>query len=122
VTNAANANGFLEVCAASEPERTVLGDFQVTVGSRRYTVPAEACTFPIEVPGGDVTISEAPVDGVQVFNIDAYSLDTEGRKVNRLVAREPANRIAIATVAPGSLSGQTLVSFIHKKTQPITPQ
>ena len=110
--------GFLEICSTAEGR---VGRNLLTVSisgvPRQFTLPVTACTAAIELPAGEVSVTEQPVEGIEVADMDAYGLDTRGERESRLIVKIPSARTVRATVLPGDVSVQTIVMFIVKPPQ-----
>lgn len=106
VTAAGSNTGFLEVCKASDGSG-VSGAFRFTVGTRTIEVPVGACSAPIQLPAGIVTVTEEPVAGVAVSGIAVSPPD-------RTLGTSVADRTATVRIVPGGVDTQTIVTFTNR--------
>ena len=106
VRAATATSGYIEVCKASDGS-LVTGTFQFTVGAQTVAVPVGACSAPLSVPAGTVTVTEEAVAGVGVVDIAISPAD-------RLVSSSVPARSAQVTVVAGDVSTQTLVTFTNR--------
>lgn len=91
--------GYLEVCKKSKSGQ----DFTFTVQGQAVTVPAGACSPSIKVVSGQVAIHEQPSASSQMTGCSsrpAYPVDCN-----------IAAQTAIAIVAPGGISKETIVTI-----------
>lgn len=92
--------GFLEICKQGH----VKGNFTFHVNPGNlgpFVVPAGACSPPIEVVAGTVTITETPTSGSAMFNCATIPSNRQG----------PCNTGTLTStvlVAPGNVSNQTI--------------
>ncbi|MGA9352159.1 MAG: hypothetical protein WBV46_00615 [Terriglobales bacterium] len=123
--NTAN-DGYVEVCKQSNPSFPVTGTFDFTVtapyfSSGTVSVPVGECSGPVQVPSGTVTISEAPVAGVAVSDVTAYSYDPG--YTDQLVAWTAPNPSATVTVEPGNdVALETIATFTNSAAEGQTGQ
>jgi carboxypeptidase N regulatory subunit len=106
VTQAAAASGFLEICKEADGP-SVSGDFAFDVGGRTVVVPVGACSAPVDVPAGTVTVVEAAVDGYSVSDIRAFPPE-------RMLGRILATHTVQVTVPAGDVSTETVVTFANR--------
>ena len=95
--------GYLEICKQSPAK----GNFTFTVNPGNlgpFGVPAGACSPPIEVFAGTVTITEAPVSGSVLTGCSTIPANRQG-------ACDPSTQTSTVTVAPGNVSAQTVAIF-----------
>ncbi|HEY5176043.1 MAG TPA: hypothetical protein VII95_10830 [Terriglobales bacterium] len=111
-------NGYVEICKASCPLHPVTGLFTFTAinggfNSGPLTVPVGACTAPIQVPSGTVTINEAVRLGYEVTNIGAYGYNVFGQRENRLLSSNLPFQTANVRVVAGDVSTETVATFTN---------
>jgi hypothetical protein len=111
-------NGYIELCKQSDPNYPVTGTFNFNLSSPFYSsgpyaVPVGTCSGPIQVPSGELTITEAPQVGVAVDNVTAYSYDQLGNYINELDSWTAPNLSAIVTVMPGGVNLETIATFTN---------
>ena len=102
------SNGYLEICKASSTANPVTGNFTFTATIGTFTsgalvVPVGACTAPISVPVGTVTVTEAPTPGAGVTSITA----------NQPLTSDLTKQTAMVTVVAGDVSTATVVTFTN---------
>jgi hypothetical protein len=105
-TNETVTTGFLEVCkAASEG---VSGSFQFSVSGVNdpVTVPAGQCSQAIELPAGQVTVTEQQQQGYGLASCATQPAE-------RLVSCDTSTQTAVATIVAGSLGNQTILTFTN---------
>ncbi len=100
--------GFLEVCKAADGEG-VSGTFTFDVNGQSVRVPAGACSAPLQLQAGDVTITEAPAPGISVVAVETIPAD-------RLVRADLPARTATVRVVAGDASTQTIATFGNRFT------
>lgn len=98
--------GYLEVCKASDGSG-VSGTFRFTVGAQTVSVPVDACSAPLRLPVGPITVTEEPVPGVAVASIAVAPSDRE-------VSTSLPARSAQVNVVSGGIDAQTLVTFTNR--------
>ena len=101
------ATGYLEICKTSDPEGPVTGTFTFMVAGQTFTVPAGACTAPIQLPAGQVTITEQSRAGIVLTEISTIPSD-------RLVSSDLNTGTAVVNIVPGDVSTETVVFFRNK--------
>jgi hypothetical protein len=115
-TDASRKSGFLEICKTvtvkSGPPSTTLFRFTVAgVPPFAVTVPAGACSPPINVPAGNYTITETPFPAgfvmtgctvIPASRLFPGSCSTSLHKVK-------------VSVAAGGISSETIVTFTNRK-------
>ena len=67
-------NGYVEICKQSDPEYPVTGIFDFTATAPLFSsgtiqVPVGECSGPVQVPAGQVTLTEAPTVGDLVSDV-----------------------------------------------------
>ncbi|MCA1707323.1 MAG: hypothetical protein LC808_30275, partial [Actinobacteria bacterium] len=86
----------------------VTGSFQFSVGGQLFTVPVGQCTGPIEVPAGQVTVTEVGRPGFQVVTCTTFPAAALGTNCNQ------GNQTAVVNVAFGGISAQTALTFVNR--------
>lgn len=99
-------SGYLEVCKASDGSG-VSGTFRFTVGAQSIAVPVDACSAPLQLPVGPVTVTEEPVPGVAVASIAVTP-------VERQVSVSLPDRSAQVNVVAGGVATQSIVTFTNR--------
>ena len=102
-------NGYVEICKdAAGPDVTGLFAFTITTNTTTQTASAYAgqCTGPIQVPAGNVTIEEAPRNGIQLTSVSSLPAD-------RLFSANLINRTATVEVPVGDVATETQVHFLN---------
>ncbi len=101
--------GYLEVCK-DVTSADVTGQFDFTVTAPGFSQVASAyagqCTGPIAVPGGNVSITEAARQGIQLTSVSTLPAD-------RLFSANLINRVATVEVPVGDVSTETQVHFVN---------
>jgi streptogramin lyase len=108
-TNFRVPTGVIEVCKDAAPGTTLNGTFSFAVSgaaNNPYTIPAGACSGPILVQAGSVTISETPRAGFQLIDVSANPLD-------RIVSIDIPRGSAVVNVPAGNVSTETVVRFVN---------
>jgi len=116
-------NGYLEICKQSNPEYPVSGifDFTATVpffSSGTIEVPVGECSGAVEVPSGQVTVTEAPTIGDLVSDVTACSYNIFGQCVPDLISWTLPDLYATVPVASGGVSSETLTTFTNYAASP----
>jgi hypothetical protein len=110
-TNAKTPTGFLEICKDAAPGSTfpagTVFDFTVSGVPETITAAVGACSGPIQVPVGSVTITEAPRAGSTLASVTTLP-------VGRLVSTNLPGGSAVVTVVAGDLSTQTVARFANQ--------
>ena len=111
-------DGYIELCKQSDPDYPVSGTFNFNLTAPFFStgpigVPVGACSPPIQVPSGVITIAEAPQIGVAVEDVTAYSYDQFGNYVNELDSWTPPQQTATVTVVPGGVNLETVATFTN---------
>jgi hypothetical protein len=108
--------GFLEVCKDAAPGTSFPAGttFTFTISGVPGTrvVPVGACSGPIEVPAGSVTITEAARPDASLVNVVALPSE-------RLVSKNIGGLSAVVTIIAGNISTETVARFINT---PVTGQ
>ena len=99
--------GFLEICKESDQTAPLTGNFTFTVAGQTYTIPAGACSPPIQLPAGQATIVEEERTGTELAGIRTVP-------VERLVSSDLTTRTAVVTIVAGDVSTETIVFFRNK--------
>lgn len=128
-------DGYIEVCKQSNPAFPVKGTFNFTVTTPMYSsgpegVPVGECSGPIQVPPGNVTVTETPQAGVSVSDVTAYSYSSGGAYIDQLVswpAPNPPNPpnpyAAVVGVASGNdVALETIATFTNSSAEGQTGQ
>jgi hypothetical protein len=113
-TNFRIPTGILEVCKDAAPGTAVTGSFSFNVsGAMRnpYVVPVGACSGPILVQAGSVTITEVARAGFELVDVSTIPL-------NSLVSTNLPGGSAVVTVAPGDVTTETVATFINSPAAP----
>ncbi len=108
-TNFRVPTGVIEVCKDAAPGTTLTGSFSFDVSgapNNPYEVPAGACSGPIVVQAGAVTITETPRSGFQLVDVSANPAD-------RVVSLDIPRGSTVINVAAGGVSAETLVHFVN---------
>jgi len=116
-------NGYIEICKQSNPEYPVTGTFDFTATAPQFSsgtiqVPVGECSGPVEVPSGQVTVTEAPTIGDLVSDVTACSYNEFGECVPDLVSWTLPDLYATVPVATGDSSLETLVTFTNYAASP----
>ena len=98
--------GFLEVCKEADGP-AVTGDFTFEVAGHTVVVPVGACSGPVELPAGPVTIREVGVEGLTLTAVHALP-------AHRLLAQDLGAATARVMVVAGDVSAQTAVTFTNR--------
>ena len=104
-TGAAMAgSGYTEICDSSPPERNISDVF--TYAGRGVRVPLNACSPPLRVHAGDLTIHEMFRAGL--------TFGTCRANPERLLLRcNQRLRTAVIAIVPGNVSTQTIARFVN---------
>ncbi len=118
------ADGYIELCKQTDPDFPVGGTFNFNLTAPFFStgpigVPVGACSPPIEVPSGVVTITEAPQIGVGVENVTAYSNGPFGQ-IDELDSWTFPDLTATVTVMPGDVSLETVATYTNYAAPPGT--
>jgi hypothetical protein len=116
-------NGDVEICKQSNPEYPVSGIFDFTAtapffSSGTIEVPVGECSGAVEVPPGQVTLTEAPTIGDLVSNVTACSYNEFGECVPDLISWTLPDLYATVPVASGGVSSETLTTFTNYAASP----
>ncbi|MGA7462494.1 MAG: hypothetical protein WBW69_19830 [Candidatus Korobacteraceae bacterium] len=121
--NPAN-NGYVEICKQGNPEYpppNQLYDFTATAplfSSGTIQIPLGECSGAIEVPSGQVTVTEAPTIGVLVSDVTACSYNVFGECVPDLISWTQPDLFATVPVTQGGVSSETLTTFTNYAASP----
>ncbi|MBK7705571.1 MAG: DUF3494 domain-containing protein [Acidobacteria bacterium] len=104
--------GNIEICKAlPQGDPIAIGTlFTFTVAGTNYLVPAGACSAPIEVAAGNVTVTEAVRSNTAVTSIVT-------NPANRRVSFSLGLRQVVVAVPEGDVSDQTVVTFTNQTTR-----
>jgi|GEM_PF-5090595 len=108
------STGFLQVCKNGTISADS-GPFTFSVAGQTFSVLPGFCTPAIELPVGNVTITETARDGFTLANVMAGTFPLPGE--NRLVSTNLAAGTATVTVAPGGVSNETIAVFTNRKVE-----
>jgi len=116
-------NGYLEICKQSNPNYPVTGTFDFTASAPQFSsgtiqVPVGECSGPVEVPSGQVTVTETPTIGDLVSNVTACSYNEFGECVPDLISWTLPDLYATVPVATGGVSSETLTTFTNYAASP----
>ena len=81
-----NDTGYVEICKMSCLTNPVFGYFSFTATNQGFnsgplSIPVNACSGPIQIPNGTITIHETQQLGIEVANISAYDYDYQGNQI-----------------------------------------
>jgi len=112
--------GYFEICKMSCLTNPVTGNFTFTatnsgVSSGPITVPVNACSGPIQMPNGTITIQETLQLGTLVSGILAYDYDYLGNQINALLSSNRPFGTGNVNVISGDISTETVVGFENCK-------
>ena len=118
-----DTNGYLEICKQSNPNSPVTGTFDFTASAPLFSsgtveVPVGECSGPLEVPDGQITVTEAPTIGDLVSDVTACSYNEFGECVPDLVSWTLPDLYATVPVATGGVSSETLTTFTNYAASP----
>jgi len=116
-------NGYLEICKQSNPNYPVTGTFDFTASAPQFSsgtiqVPVGECSGPVEVPSGQVTVTEAPTIGDLVSDVTACSYNEFGECVPDLISWTLPDLYATVPVESGGVSSETLTTFTNYAASP----
>jgi hypothetical protein len=77
------------------------------------SIPVGACSGPIPIPNGTVTIHEAQQLGIEVTNITAYNYDYHGNQINALLSFNLPFQTGNVDVVSGDVSTETVAGFTN---------
>ncbi len=110
--------GHIEVCKSNAADAGLTGSFTFTItgptGSgftTTTTVPIGHCSFPIAVPAGTNTVTEAAPNSVSSITV------VNGAPSTTNAAGGTATVTVKPDVAPGNLSQETIVTFVDETVQ-----
>ena len=110
--------GYVEICKMSCLTDPVTGYFAFTamnsgVSVGPLSIPVGACSGPIPIPNGTVTIHEAQQLGIEVTNITAYNYDYLGNQINALLSFNLPFQTGNVDVVSGDVSTETVAGFTN---------
>jgi hypothetical protein len=88
----------------------VSGNFRYNFAGKSITIPANTCSSPQLVPEGYTGVGQAPHAGAAMSGCTADP-------ANRLRKCDPENNRAAVRVAPGSVSNETVLTFINRRAE-----
>jgi hypothetical protein len=111
-------SGYVEICKMSCLTNPVHGYFTFTatnagVSSGPLSIPVNACSGPIPIPNGIVTIIETQQLGIEVTNITAYNYDYLGNQINALLSFNLPFQTGNVDVVSGDVSTETVAGFTN---------
>lgn len=115
----AAGTGYIEICKSIYTVRNpfvgdiapgTIFDFTVSGIDGTVKVPAGACSPPIQVAAGSVTVTEQPQADIAVASITAAP-------AGRLTSFDLALRKAVITVPDGDIADETVVTFTNQPTR-----
>ncbi len=114
----ASEPGYVEICKASDPAYPVTGLFTFTAtiftfNSGPVMVPVGDCSGAVQVPSGNVTITETPELGVLVDDVTAIAYNSLGQQIPELLNWTLPDLNAIVGVQAGDVSLETLAIFTN---------
>jgi len=114
--NFARPTGVLEVCKDAAPGTSFPAgttfNFTISGVAKVFSVPVGACTGPVTVPAGSVTITE-------VARPDASLVSVSTLPAGRLVSTNLGAQSAVVTIVGGDVSTETVARFVNR---PVTGQ
>lgn len=112
VTPAQDIAGFVEICKESDSNLPATGLFTFKVGGLKETfiAPVAACTGPISVPGGLVTVEEVEKAGTVLTEVTTLPPD-------RVADFNLSLRTATVRVLAGDVSTQTVLILRSKSSK-----
>ena len=110
--------GYVEICKMSCLTDPVTGYFNFTATNSGVSVgplpiPVGACSGPISIPNGTVTIHETQQLGIEVTNITAYNYDYLGAQINALLSFNLPFQTGNVDVVSGDVSTETVAGFTN---------
>ena len=111
-------SGYVEICKMSCLTNPVHGYFDFTatnsgVSIGPLSIPVGACSGPIPIPNGTVTIHEAQQLGIEVTNITAYDYDYLGNQIKALLSFNLPFQTGNVDVVSGDVSTETVAGFTN---------
>lgn len=100
--------GIIEVCKSNA--NGVIGNFMFVVAGQLVTVASGKCSPTIEVPAGQLTVTEIQKPGFQTVGCSTFPTTALTTNCNN-----PAQQ-AVVTVAPGGSVNQTALTFVNRPT------
>jgi hypothetical protein len=122
-TENCNDRGYVEICKMSCLTNPVSGYFTFEATNSGFdsgplSIPVNACSGPIQIPNGTVTIHEAQQLGILVSNITAYDYDYQGNQISALLSFNLPFQTGNVNVVSGDVSTETVVGFTNCKSGP----
>jgi len=108
-TNRSAEPGILKVCKVAGTGVVPGTRFQFTVGTTPVTVRAGSCSLPLNVPAGNLAITEAAANGTRVTDITVAGAGS-------LVSKDLAARTATVNAASGAIT-----EAVFTNAKPSTP-
>ncbi len=117
-TENCNDTGYFEICKMSCLTNPVTGNFTFTatnsgVTNGPITVPVNACSGPIQMPNGTITLKESQQLGTDVTGISAYDYDYLGNQTNALLSYNLPFATGNINVVSGDISTETVAGFTN---------
>ena len=117
-TENCNDTGYVEICKMSCLTNPVTGYFTFTATNSDFSsgplsIPVNACSGPVQIPNGTVTIHEAQQLGDEVANITAFNYDYQGYRINTLLSYNYPFQTGNVNVLVGDVSTETVVGFTN---------
>ena len=117
-TENCNDSGYFEVCKMSCLTDPVKGNFTFTATNSGFssgplTVPVNACSGPVQMPNGTITIQETQQLGTEVTGIAAYNYDYLGDQINALLSSNFPFATGNIDVVSGDISTETVAGFTN---------
>ncbi|MGB8886038.1 MAG: hypothetical protein WCC87_04900 [Candidatus Korobacteraceae bacterium] len=114
----ASEPGYVEICKASDPAYPVTGVFTFTASIFTFTsgpimVPVGDCSGGIQVPSGNVTITETPKLGILADDVTAIAYNSLGQQIPELISWTEPDLNATVGVQAGDVSLETLATFTN---------
>src|SRR6202044_2050601 len=113
-----NDTGYVEICKMSCLTNPVFGYFSFTATNQGFnsgplSIPVNACSGPIQIPNGTITIHETQQLGIEVANISAYAYDYQGNQIVALLSFNLPFQTGNVDVVSGDVSTETVVGFTN---------
>jgi hypothetical protein len=110
--------GYVEICKMSCLTDPVTGYFTFTATNSGFSsgplsIPVNACSGPVQIPNGTVTIHETQQLGTQVTGISAYDYDYLGNPTNALLSYNLPFATGNVNVVSGDISTETVAGFTN---------
>ena len=109
----ASEPGYVEICKASDPAYPVTGVFTFTASIFTFTsgpimVPVGDCSGGIQVPSGNVTITETPKLGILADDVTAIAYNSLGQQIPELISwTEPDLNATVGVQAGDVVAGDS---------------